>query len=156
MFELMAELSEILRERRYKRGAIDFEFPECKIKLNQGGKPISIEPYDRNKATKIIEDFMLAANETIAEDFYWRQLPFVYRNHEEPDMEKVSQLTTFINNFGYSVKMSKEQIHPKELQKLLKNIEGTPEEALISRITLRSMKRAEYTPECQGTFWIGS
>ena len=117
MFELMAELSEILRERRYKRGAIDFEFPECKIKLNQGGKPISIEPYDRNKATKIIEDFMLAANETIAEDFYWRQLPFVYRNHEEPDMEKVSQLTTFINNFGYSVKMSKEQIHPKELQK---------------------------------------
>ena len=124
MFELMAELSEILRERRYKRGAIDFEFPECKIKLNQGGKPISIEPYDRNKATKIIEDFMLAANETIAEDFYWRQLPFVYRNHEEPDMEKVSQLTTFINNFGYSVKMSKEQIHPKELQKLLKNIEA--------------------------------
>ena len=154
MFELMAELSEILRERRYKRGAIDFEFPECKIKLNQGGKPISIEPYDRNKATKIIEDFMLAANETIAED--WRQLPFVYRNHEEPDMEKVSQLTTFINNFGYSVKMSKEQIHPKELQKLLKNIEGTPEEALISRITLRSMKRAEYTPECKGHFGLAA
>ena len=153
MFELMAELSEILRERRYKRGAIDFEFPECKIKLNQGGKPISIEPYDRNKATKIIEDFMLAANETIAEDFYWRQLPFVYRNHEEPDMEKVSQ---FINNFGYSVKMSKEQIHPKELQKLLKNIEGTPEEALISRITLRSMKRAEYTPECKGHFGLAA
>ena len=153
MFELMAELSEILRERRYKRGAIDFE---CKIKLNQGGKPISIEPYDRNKATKIIEDFMLAANETIAEDFYWRQLPFVYRNHEEPDMEKVSQLTTFINNFGYSVKMSKEQIHPKELQKLLKNIEGTPEEALISRITLRSMKRAEYTPECKGHFGLAA
>ena len=150
MFELMAELSEILRERRYKRGAIDFEFPECKIKLNQGGKPISIEPYDRNKATKIIEDFMLAANETIAEDFYWRQLPFVYRNHEEPDMEKVSQLTTFINNFGYSVKMS------KELQKLLKNIEGTPEEALISRITLRSMKRAEYTPECKGHFGLAA
>ena len=146
MFELMAELSEILRERRYKRGAIDFEFPECKIKLNQGGKPISIEPYGRNKATKIIEDFMLAANETIAEDFYWRQLPFVYRNHEEPDMEKVSQLTTFINNFGYSVKMSKEQIHPKELQKLLKNIEGTPEEALISRIT----------PECKGHFGLAA
>ena len=99
---------------------------------------------------------MLAANETIAEDFYWRQLPFVYRNHEEPDMEKVSQLTTFINNFGYSVKMSKEQIHPKELQKLLKNIEGTPEEALISRITLRSMKRAEYTPECKGHFGLAA
>lgn len=155
MFELMAELSEILRERRYKRGAIDFEFPECKIKLNKV-EAYFIEPYDRNKATKIIEDFMLAANETIAEDFYWRQLPFVYRNHEEPDMEKVSQLTTFINNFGYSVKMSKEQIHPKELQKLLKNIEGTPEEALISRITLRSMKRAEYTPECKGHFGLAA
>ena len=152
----LVPMFEFLRERRYKRGAIDFEFPECKIKLNQGGKPISIEPYDRNKATKIIEDFMLAANETIAEDFYWRQLPFVYRNHEEPDMEKVSQLTTFINNFGYSVKMSKEQIHPKELQKLLKNIEGTPEEALISRITLRSMKRAEYTPECKGHFGLAA
>lgn len=156
MFELMAELSEILRKRRYKRGAIDFEFPECKIKLNQKGKPISIEPYDRNKATKIIEDFMLAANETIAEDFYWRQLPFVYRNHDEPDMEKVDQLTTFINNFGYSLKISKDQVHPKELQKLLEKIDGTPEEALISRITLRSMKRAEYTPECKGHFGLAA
>lgn len=156
MFELMAELSEILRKRRYKRGAIDFDFPECKIKLNQKGKPISIEPYDRNKATKIIEDFMLAANETIAEDFYWRQLPFVYRNHDEPDMEKVDQLTAFINNFGYSLKTSKDQVHPKELQKLLEKIEGTPEEALISRITLRSMKRAEYTPECKGHFGLAA
>ena len=156
MFKLMQECADILRKKRFKRGSIDFDFPESKIILDKDGRPVDIKPYDRNVATKIIEDFMLAANETIAEDFYWRQLPFVYRNHEEPDMEKVSQLTTFINNFGYSVKMSKEQIHPKELQKLLKNIEGTPEEALISRITLRSMKRAEYTPECKGHFGLAA
>ena len=156
MFQLMSELSDLLRQRRYNRGAIDFDFPECKIKLNKGGKPISIEPYDRNAATKLIEDFMLAANETIAEDFYWQQTPFVYRNHEEPDSEKMQQLTAFIMNFGYSVKLSGDQVHPKELQKLLKRIEGTPEEALISRITLRSMKRAEYTPECKGHFGLAS
>lgn len=156
MFRLMAELSEKLRQRRYNRGAIDFEFPECKIKLNQSGRPITIEPYDRNAATRLIEDFMLAANETIAEDFYWQQAPFVYRNHDEPDSEKMSQLTAFIMNFGYSVKLTGEQVHPKEIQKLLKRIEGTPEEALISRITLRSMKRAEYTPECKGHFGLAA
>lgn len=156
MFKLMAELSSILRKKRYNRGAIDFEFPECKIKLNEKGKPIVIEPYERNVATKIIEDFMLAANETIAEDFYWQQVPFVYRNHEEPDSDKMSQLTAFIMNFGYSVKISNEQVHPKELQKLLDRIEGTPEESLISRITLRSMKRAEYTPECKGHFGLAA
>lgn len=156
MFELMAELSAILRKRRYGRGAIDFDFPECKVKLNDKGYPISIEPYDRNVATKIIEDFMLAANETIAEDFFWQQAPFVYRNHDEPEPERMEQLATFIRNFGYSVKMSNDQIHPKELQKLLEKIEGTPEEALISRITLRSMKRAEYTPECKGHFGLAS
>ena len=156
MFFLMAELSAILRKRRYGRGAIDFEFPECKIKLNRAGKAISIEPYDRNTATKIIEDFMLAANETVAEDFYWQQVPFVYRNHDKPDSERMQQLTAFIMNFGYSVKLSNEQVHPKELQKLLERIEGTPEEALISRITLRSMKRAEYTPECKGHFGLAA
>lgn len=156
MFELMAELSNILRERRYKRGSIDFDFPECKVKLNEVGKPIEILPYDRNAATKIIEDFMLAANETIAEYFYWQHMPFVYRNHEEPDNDKMEQLTTFIMNFGYSIKVNKEQVHSKEVQKLLKSIEGTPEEALISRITLRSMKRAEYTPDCKGHFGLAA
>lgn len=156
MFKLMAKLSEILRQKRYGRGAIDFDFPECKIKLNEGGQPVSIEPYDRNVATKIIEDFMLAANETVAEDFYWQQMPFVYRNHEEPDSERMAQLTEFIMNFGHSVKISGEQVHPMEIQKLLKKIEGTPEEALISRITLRSMKRAEYTPECKGHFGLAA
>lgn len=156
MFNLMAELSKILRDKRYKRGAIDFDFPECKIKLDEKGYPISIEPYDRNVATKIIEDFMLAANETIAEYFYWQQVPFVYRNHEKPDSDRMKALATFITNFGYSVKLSGEEVHPKEIQKLLNNIEGTPEEAMISRVTLRSMKRAEYTPECLGHFGLAA
>lgn len=156
MFERMAELSNILRERRYGRGAIDFDFPECKIKLNEKGHPVSIEPYDRNAATKIIEDFMLAANETIAEYYFWQQVPFVYRNHEEPDSDRMKELALFITNFGYHVKVSNDQIHPKELQKLLKRIEGTPEEAMLSRVTLRSMKRAEYTPKCTGHFGLAA
>ena len=152
MFKLMKELSDILRKKRYGRGAINFEFPECKIKLDDKGRVISIEPYERNSATKIIEDFMLMANETVAEEYYWQELPFVYRNHDKPDVEKMTQLATFINNFGYHIKMMGDEIHPKELQKLL----GTSEEALISRITLRSMKRAEYTPECKGHFGLSA
>lgn len=156
MFEMMAELSKILRERRYKRGAIDFDFPECRVCLDDNGRPVDILLRERNAATKLIEDFMLAANETVAEYFYWQQMPFVYRNHDEPDSEKMSQLTAFITNFGYNVKVNKEQVHPKEVQKLLNSIEGTPEETLISRITLRSMKRAEYTPECRGHFGLAA
>lgn len=156
MFKLMKELSDILRKKRYGRGAINFEFPECKIKLDDKGRVISIEPYERNSATKIIEDFMLMANETVAEEYYWQELPFVYRNHDKPDVEKMTQLATFINNFGYHIKMMGDEIHPKELQKLLESVEGTSEEALISRITLRSMKRAEYTPECKGHFGLSA
>ncbi len=156
MFYLMSELSDILRERRYGRGAIDFDLPECKIRLDDQGRPIEIVPYDRNKATKIIEDFMLAANETVAECFYWLKVPFVYRNHEKPDEQRMDQLTQFIENFGYSVKKSGNLVHPKELQKLLRRIEGTPQEAMISRVTLRSMKRAEYTPQCVGHFGLAA
>ena len=156
MFKLMKELSDILRKKRYGGGAINFEFPECKIKLDDKGRVISIEPYERNSATKIIEDFMLIANETVAEEYYWQELPFVYRNHDKPDVEKMTQLATFINNFGYHIKMMGDEIHPKELQKLLESVEGTSEEALISRITLRSMKRAEYTPECKGHFGLSA
>ena len=120
MFQLMAELSSIIREKRYGRGAIDFDFPECKITLDEKGYPVSIKPYDRNAATKIIEDFMLMANETIAEYYFWQKIPFVYRNHEKPDSDRMKQLSLFITNFGYHVKMSKDEVHPKELQKLLK------------------------------------
>ncbi len=156
MFNMMAELSDILRDKRQGRGAVDFDFPECKISLDDQGHPVSIKPYERNKATMIIEDFMLAANETVAEDFYWRQVPFVYRNHEKPDPEKLKSLATFVGNFGYSIKSSNGEVYPKELQKLLGKINGTPEETLISRITLRSMQRAEYTPQCNGHFGLSA
>ncbi len=154
MFELMRELAGILREKRKKRGSIDFDFPESKIVLDAQGHPIEIKPYERNVATKIIEDFMLIANETVAEHFHWMELPFVYRTHDNPDPEKISKLSTFIRNFGYSIKSRQEDIHPKELQKLLAKIEDTPEEALISRLTLRSMKQAKYTIDCTGHFGL--
>lgn len=154
MFERMRELAEILRKRRKKRGSIDFDFPETKIILDAQGHPIDIKPYDRNVATKIIEDFMLIANETVAQHFYWLELPFVYRTHDTPDPEKIAKLGTFIRNFGYSLKSQQEEVHPKELQKLLANAEDTPEEALICRLTLRSMKQAKYTIDCTGHFGL--
>lgn len=156
MFRRMEELSVLLRARRKKRGSIDFDFPESKILLDKQGRPTEIKPYDRNVATKIIEDFMLLANETVAQDFYWQELPFVYRTHENPDPEKIQQLALFINNFGYAIKNNRDEIHPKEIQKLLARIEGAPEEAMISRLTLRSMKRAQYTVECSGHFGLAA
>lgn len=154
MFERMQELAAILREKRRKRGSIDFDFPETKIILDKQGHPLEIKPYERNVATKIIEDFMLIANETVAQHFYWMELPFVYRTHDNPDPEKIARLSTFIRNFGYSIKNKQEEVHPKELQKLLARIEDTPEEALISRLTLRSMKQAKYTIDCTGHFGL--
>ncbi len=154
MFQMMEELAALLREKRRKRGSIDFDFPETKIILDKQGHPVDIKPYDRNVATKIIEDFMLIANETVAQHFYWLELPFVYRTHDNPDPEKVEKLATFIRNFGYALKSKQDEVHPKELQKLLAKIEDTPEEALISRLTLRSMKQAKYTVDCTGHFGL--
>jgi ribonuclease R len=164
MFKMMEELSGILRAKRRKRGAIDFDFPESKIILDREGTPLEIKPYERNVATMIIEDFMLAANETVAQHFYWMELPFVYRTHDTPDAEKIQKLVTFINNFGYSLKsvgsqngkVSGEEVHPKEIQKLLDRIAGTPEEAMISRLTLRSMKQAKYTVENAAHFGLAA
>ena len=156
MFERMEKLAAILRKKRMKRGSIDFDFPETKIILDKKGNPVDIRPYERNVATKIIEDFMLAANETVAEDYFWQEIPFVYRTHENPDEEKIQKLSTFINNFGYSMHIAKDEVHPKELQKLLEQIEGTPEEPLISRLTLRSMKQAKYTVDCTGHFGLAA
>lgn len=156
MFEMMNKLAGILREKRHKRGSIDFDFPESKIILDEKGKPIDIKPYERNDATKLIEDFMLIANETIAEDFFWQELPFVYRTHDNPDPEKMLKLGLFINNFGYAIRTSQDEIHPKELQKLLEKISGTEEEALISRLTLRSLKQAKYTTTCTGHFGLAA
>lgn len=161
MFERMQELAAILRSTRRKRGSIDFDFPESKIILDRDGSPLEIRPYERNTATKIIEDFMLIANETVAQHFYWMDVPFVYRTHDTPDAEKIQKLSTFIQNLGYYMKSMKKakgkvsgEIHPKEIQKLMDKIAGTPEEAMISRLTLRSMKRAQYTTECTGHFGL--
>ncbi len=162
MFRNMESLAAILREKRGKRGSIDFDFPECKIFLDQDGHPTDIRPYERNVATDIIEDFMLAANETVAQHFYWMELPFVYRVHDVPDGERIQKLTAFINNFGYYMKAvgragqktSGEEVHPKEIQKLLAKIAGTPEEPMISRLALRSMKQAKYSVECSGHFGL--
>jgi ribonuclease R len=119
MFEMMAYVAGILREKRSRRGSIDFDFPETKVKLNALGQAVDILPYDRNTATKLIEDFMLLANETVAEHFFWQELPFVYRTHEKPDPEKMAKLGIFIRNFGYYFKAGNGEVHPKELQKLL-------------------------------------
>ena len=156
MFLRMETLSAILRKKRMKRGAIDFDFPETKVVLDEQGVPVAIKPYERNVATKIIEDFMLIANETVAQDYFWQDAPFLYRTHEKPDREKIHKLSTFINNFGYSIHIGSDEVHPKELQKLLEKIEGTDQEGLISRLTLRSMKQARYSPICSGHFGLAA
>ncbi|MCD7725484.1 MAG: ribonuclease R [Clostridiales bacterium] len=154
MFRLMERLAMILRRKRHQRGSIDFDFAESKILLDDKGHPLEIRPYERNVATRMIEDFMLIANETVAQHFFWQELPFVYRTHEKPEPEKILKLSAFIRNFGYQIKLTGEEIHPKELQKLLDRIADTDEETLISRLTLRSMKQARYTVECTGHFGL--
>ena len=156
MFQLMEELASILRAKRKQRGSIDFDFPESKMVLDAEGRPLEIKPYDRNVATKIIEDFMLLANETVAEDHFWQEIPFVYRTHEAPDEDKIKKLATFINNFGHSLHISNKEVRPKEIQKLLAKVEGTGEESLISRLALRSMKQARYTPGNTGHFGLAA
>ncbi len=155
-FKWMQELSDILRAKRMSRGSIDFDFPESKILLKEDGEPIEIGPYDRNPAHKIIEDFMLMANETIAEDYFWQDVPFEYRTHGEPDGEKVEKLSSLIANFGYYFKSSSDTIHPKEFQKLLQRIVGKPEEGFISRMTLRTMQQARYSTQCSGHFGLAT
>ncbi|WP_320988342.1 ribonuclease R [Hungatella sp.] len=142
-------------EKRKTRGSIDFDFPETKVILDKNGKPLEIKPYERNAATKIIEDFMLIANETVAEDYFWQELPFLYRTHDNPDPEKMKSLATFINNFGYSIRFHNGEVYPKEVQKLLVKAEDTPEEA-FSRLALRSMKQARYTVVNTGHFGLAA
>lgn len=156
MFETMKELALLLRKKRKKKGSIDFDFPECKILLDEKGRPIDIIPYDRNIATKIIEEFMLAANQTVAEEYFWLEVPFVYRTHEYPDLEKIQDLARMTASFGHHIKVGNEEVHPREIQKLIEQIEGTEEEGFLSRLTLRSMKRAQYTTVNTGHFGLAS
>lgn len=154
MFELMLKVSDLLRENRMERGSIDFDFDESKIVIGEDGMVSYVGAYERRRSNGIIEDFMLAANETIAEDYFWQELPFEYRVHEAPDAEKVKQLAVLISKFGFYFKTSKDNIHPKEFQKLLHKIEGEECESLISRMTLRTMRQAKYSTECTGHFGL--
>lgn len=154
-FKAMEELCIILREKRMKRGAIDFNFEESKIILNDLGKPIDIKPYDRAIANRIIEEFMLVCNETIAEHMFWTNLPFVYRIHEEPDEEKLEKFKEFVYNLGYVVRWGQEA-HPRALQDILEKVKGKKEETVVSTLLLRSMMQAKYSPECVGHFGLAA
>ena len=156
MFFMMKELSGILRNSRHHRGSIDFDFPESKIILNATGKAIDVKPYEANVATRIIEDFMLMANETVAQEYCTEEIPFVYRTHDNPDPEKVESLLTLLHNQGVKIQKAKEEITPKEIQQIIESIEGLPNEAMISRLVLRSMKQAKYTTECSGHFGLAA
>lgn len=156
MFFLMQELSVLLRSRRHHRGSINFDFPESKIILNGAGRAIDVMPYETNAATEIIEDFMLLANETVAREYCKGEYPFVYRTHENPDSEKVEELLTLLRHQGIQVRKSREEITPKEIQEILESIQGLPNETMISRLTLRTMKQAKYTTECSGHFGLAA
>lgn len=156
MFFLMKELSEIVRKNRKKRGAIDFDFPESKVILDENGKPVDIYEYEHNSATDLIEDFMLLANETVAEEYYFNEIPFVYRTHEEPDSEKIESVFSMIRAGKIKVKKAKENVSPKEIQQVLKEIEGLECEPFFARLLLRSMKQAKYTTDCIGHFGLAA
>ncbi|MFL0267654.1 ribonuclease R [Candidatus Clostridium radicumherbarum] len=154
-FKLMEELCSVLYKKRMSRGAIDFDFDESKIILNDKGKPIDISPYEREIANRIIEEFMLVCNETIAEHIFWANIPFVYRVHEDPDEEKLSNFHEFVHNLGYTVRWSKE-VHPKSLQEIIEKVKGKKEETVVSTLLLRSLKQARYSPECSGHFGLAA
>ena len=156
MFRQMQELSALIRSCRKERGAIDFEFPESKVILDAEGTPVEIRPYPSNVATRMIEDFMLMANETVAEEYCTREIPFLYRTHDKPDGDRMEATLTLIREQGIKVEKRSHEITPGEVQKILTSIEGTPEEPLISRLLLRSMARAIYTPERSGHFGLAA
>lgn len=155
-FDRMKELAEILMERRKKEGSLDLDLPESKIILNQDGIAIDVQKEELTIANKIIEQFMLLANETIAERFYWLEAPFIYRVHEVPDMDKIEELNKFLYNFGYKIKATKEQVYPKAFADVLEEIKGKPEERVISNLILRTLKIAKYESENKGHFGIAN
>ncbi|MCZ8513937.1 ribonuclease R [Paenibacillus filicis] len=155
-FRLMEELAMKLRGKRMRRGAIDFDFMESKILVDEEGKPTDIVKRDRTIAEMIIEEFMLAANETVAEHFHWLKVPFLYRVHEDPDAEKLQHFMEFITNFGYVVRGKGNSVHPRALQSLLEEIRGTKEETVISTVMLRSMKKAMYDSQSLGHYGLAA
>lgn len=154
-FRNMEKLSRILSAKRAHRGAVDFEFEECKIILDEDGRPIEIKPYERAIANRIIEEFMLVCNETIAEHMYWTNVPFVYRIHENPNEEKIEHFIEFVHNLGYFIRRTKE-IHPKVYQEVLEKVKGKKEETVVSTLLLRSMMQARYSPESVGHFGLAA
>ena len=155
MIEDMRDLQRILEKKREKRGAIEFDFPESKIKLDKLGKPVEVSLYPREISNKIIEEFMLVCNETVSEHMFWTHMPFIYRVHEEPDEEKLKAFTEFSYNLGYPVKLYA-GIQPKSLQEVLKKVEGKKEEPVLSKLLLRSMMQARYAPENIGHFGLAA
>jgi ribonuclease R len=155
-FRTMEELAMKLRGRRMRRGAIDFDFEESKIIVNEEGKPVDIVKRTRSIAEMMIEEFMLAANETVAEHFHYLKVPFLYRIHEDPDSEKLLHFMEFITNFGYVVRSKGNTVHPQALQTLLQEIKGKPEEPVISKVMLRSMKQAKYDAQSLGHFGLAA
>lgn len=155
-FDKMGELATILKNKRLTRGTVDFDFPESKVILNEQGKPVDIAWKERSLSDQIIEEFMICSNETVAEHYHWLDIPFLYRVHEEPDLEDVEELNNFLGIFGLYVKKSDGKIHSKAYQTVLKNVAGKPEERTISTIMLRSMKHARYAVEPLGHFGLAS
>ena len=155
-FRLAEKLARILMKKRERRGALDFNFPEPYIHLDEKGRPYSIEPYERRIANRIIEEFMLVANETVAEYFYWLGIPFVYRIHETPSSSKMESLNNFMSQYNIFVKGDMEEVHPKALQKVIKEMEGKQGEKAIHTLILRSLKQAKYSPDCSGHFGLAA
>lgn len=155
-FRMMGELAEILTEKRRKRGAIDFDFAEAKVVVNEDGQPTDVVIRERTIAERLIEEFMLAANETVAEHFHWLDMPFIYRVHEDPDPDKLERFFEFITNFGYVVKGTADNVHPRALQDLLERVHGEPEEAVINKVLLRSMQQAKYDHRSLGHFGLAA
>ena len=155
-FELMAELATILKNKRLEKGYLNLDIPESKIILDINGYAIDVNKYETSFSNEIIEQFMLTANETIAEKFYWLEAPFIYRVHEEPDIEKVGELNKFLSNLGLKIKTSGETVHSKAFSQILEKIKGRPEEKVVSNLVLRALKLAKYDSENKGHFGIAS
>ena len=145
---------QVLREKRMDRGAIDFDFKEAKVLVDEEGQPTDVVLRERSVAEKLIEEFMLAANETVAEHFHWMDVPFIYRIHEDPKEEKLQRFFEFITNFGYIVKGTANAVHPRALQEIIEEVRGKPEEMVISTVMLRSMQQAKYDPESLRSLWF--